>query len=108
MKKRLLLKEKKKISKDCWNLDLAFIKWLKPRLECYLKEGGKVIDLEHYAFEYKDNIMSQKEIIERMLEILDSYNEYEPFYFHEEGKESYALMAELLELWALVFPVMWW
>ena len=108
MKKRQILKEKKKIHNDCWNLDHAFLKWLKPRLKDYLKCAGKTVDLDFYVFEFRDKKMTQKEIIERMIEILELYDDYNIYYFGNDCKESTAYTNELLELWKTVFPVMWW
>lgn len=106
MKKRLINKQKKKIAEDCWDLDLAFYDWLQPRLKCYLKESAGVIDLEYYKFNYKDKVMTQKEIIERMIWLLSQLEVCKNVIFDYDPVLEY--QKELLELWALVFPVMWW
>ena len=41
---------KKKLSEECWDLDLAFLKWLQERLPVYLKEAGQIVDLTYYKF----------------------------------------------------------
>ena len=58
-KRRLILKEKKKISKECWNLDSEFFKWLEIRLKTYLKEAGKYVDLKYYKFAVDDKELNQ-------------------------------------------------
>lgn len=109
MKKRLRLKEKKRISRDCWSLDYAFLDWLKPRIKCYLKEAGKYVDLDYHTFEYNEKTMTQKEILVRMIEILDKYDDTAGFsYFVGTIDESEKLIKELLDLFCLVFPVLWW
>lgn len=109
MKKRLTHKQKKKISRDCWNLDLSFYKWLQPRLKCYLKEAGKVIDLDFYKVEYNGKTYTQRECIERMIEILDVYfSKRKVYYFGDDPKETIEIQDELLVLWSKVCHIMWW
>ena len=64
--------KKKKIRRDCWDLDSAFFKWLKERLPVYLKEAGEVVDLEYHKFEFRGKEYTQKEVAE-MLNISQSY-----------------------------------
>ena len=45
--------KKKKISRECWNLNYSFILWLKDRLPIYVKEAGQIVDLEYHIFNYK-------------------------------------------------------
>lgn len=103
-------KEKKisKITKDTWNLDHAFLKWLKPRLKCYYQDASKIIDLEQHKFTFRGATLTQKQIIERMNEILKKYNDRNFYYFSDDATESENYLTELLELWSLVFPTMWW
>lgn len=74
-KKRLALKEKKKITKECWSLDTAFYRWLKEHLTVYLRDAGKFIDLEYVKFEIDGKEYTQLELIQAMLVILDSIEE---------------------------------
>ena len=52
---------KKKLSKECWDLDLAFLKWLQERLPVYLKEAGQIVDLTYYKFTYNNIEYTQKD-----------------------------------------------
>ena len=100
MSKKNSLK-KKKIRKDCWDLDVSFIYWLKERLPVFLRDASSVVDLNYRKFIYKDKEYTQEEIIKRMIELInlmgDDYVFSDPAYIDE-----------LLDLWKLVFPRMWW
>ena len=63
MKKKTI--NKKKISKECWDLDSAFLKWLKEHLIVYLKEASKVVDLNWHKFQYKGEELTQEQIIKK-------------------------------------------
>ena len=106
-KKRLVLKEKKKLSKECWSLDVSFYKWLKEHLKVYLKDAGNIVDLEYHKFEVDGAEYTQLEIIETMLAILDSIEELGVFdwAFHEDLKR---MTSDLCKLWAIILPAMWW
>lgn len=93
--------KKKKIRKDCWNLDVSFIHWLKERLPVYLKDASSVVNLNCSKITYKDKEYTQEEIIKRMIELI---NLIEDDYIFSES----AYVDELLDLWKLVFRKMWW
>ena len=62
--------KKRQISRDCWDLEYTFFKWLEERLPVYLKEGGAFVDLEYHKFEFRGKEYTQKELIERMIHLL--------------------------------------
>ena len=71
MKKKTI--NKKKISKECWDLDSAFLKWLKEHLIVYLKEASKVVDLNWYKFQYKGEELTQEQIIKKNINSSQQY-----------------------------------
>lgn len=91
--------KKKRIRRDCWNLDFAFYQWLKERLPIYLKDAGRIIDLEYFKLEFRGKEYTQKELIERMIELLHFVDDYDLDLV--KGKE-------VLEIWAMIAPAMWW
>lgn len=117
-KRRLILKEKKKISKECWNLDYEFFKWLDIRLKTYLKDANKVVDLLYSRFDVNGEQLTQKDIIERMIVLLDEIKKidnYEESYdiqtvenYKELDKLYKDKIKELCNLWGIVLPSMWW
>lgn len=103
MKKNTI--KKKKISKDCWCLDFAFIQWLRERLPVYLREAGQIVNLEYHKFTYKDKEYTQKELIEIMIRDINTIvNDF----FWDSKAEGYDTYKEIFEIWAIVAPAMWW
>lgn len=94
--------KKRKISRDCWSLDYAFFDWLRERLPVYLKEADKCVNLEYHKFEFRDKEYTQKELIERLIHLL-RVMEIEPTL-----EQQYEDEKEILEIWAVVAPAMWW
>ena len=118
-KKRLVLKEKKKLTKECWSLDIAFYKWLREHLTVYLRDAGKMVDLEYHKFEVDGAEYSQLEIIKAMLTILDSIEELGAFDWavpegttmeevQENQEDLKRMTSDLCTLWAIILPAMWW
>lgn len=102
-KKRLRKIEEKKIYKECYDLDYSFIKWLNIRLKIYLKGASNIIDLTFYKFEFNGKIYTQEELIKKMIKLSDEILLAD---FHDE--DCYKKIDDLLEIWKLVFHVMWW
>lgn len=96
--------DRRKLHKDCWNLDYAFIKWLNQHLIVFKKDASKIVDLEYYKFEYHGQELTQLQIIDKLIrlttEILVSSDMWE--------QSCCDKVNEVLELWKLVFPTMWW
>ena len=94
--------KKRKISQDCWSLDTAFYDWLRERLPIYLKEAGAFVNLEYHKFTFRDKEYTQKELVERMIYLLRRAEvEYDLTKQFDEEQE-------VLEIWAIVAPAMWW
>lgn len=102
--KRLNNRLKRKISKECWNLDYSFIKWLNQHLKVYLKDADKIVDLDYHKFTYNEKEWTQREIIERLIfltdQLLIDYSDLNDFW------KEYT--TQMLDLWKVVFPAMWW
>lgn len=96
--------KKKKIKEECWNIDYSFIQWLRPRLEIFKEDAGKVIDLEFHKFEYKDIEYSQLELLDRMIEL----STYLEDHYYDCEPEIITMTYELLDLFSLTFRSLWW
>lgn len=103
-KKRLRTIKNNKISKECWNLDYSFVKWLNEHLKVYKKEASKIVDLEYHTFEYRGRKYTQLEIIDRMIFLSDELM----FYYYDWGDFYKEYIEQLLDLWKIVFEAMWW
>ena len=86
-----------------WNLNSEFIHWLNYWMKEYLKNASKIVDLEFHEFKYLGKIMTQKEVIERIIELTDKYID-EEFCI----KEDVETIDEVFDLFNLVFWNMWW
>ena len=102
MKKKTI--NKKKISKECWCLNHTFLVWLEEHLKVYLKEASKIVDLNYHKFIYKNEELTQEEIIRKMLLLLDQIRGKDAW----DGDEYLDKCSEILDLWKLVFHSMWW
>ena len=96
--------DKRKLHKECWDLDWAFVKWLQQHLIIFKKDASKIVDLEYYKFEYKGEELTQLQIIDKLIrlttEVIVAYDLWDETCLKQ--------LDEILDLWKLVFPVMWW
>ena len=94
---------KKKLSEECWDLDLAFLKWLQERLPVFLKDAGQIVDLTYYKFTYNNIEYTQKDLITHMIELVNEAIDMDMY------DEKYSVIVdEILDLWKMVFYCMWW
>ena len=60
--------------RETWSLDHYFAEWLYSHLKMYLKEAGKVTDLEsEEKYDIDGKKYNQRQAIERILELLEFY-----------------------------------
>ena len=94
---------KKKLSKECWDLDLAFLKWLQEHLPVYLKDAEQIVDLTYYKFTYNNIEYTQKDLIIHMIKLVNEAIDMDMY------DEKYSVIVdEILDLWKMVFHCMWW
>ena len=98
--------KKKKISKECWNLNYSFILWLKERLPVYVEEASKVVNLEYHKFNFRGEEYTQLQLINKMIELVNYLTEDEKYF--NLTQESSEKTEELLEIFKLVFTTLWW
>ena len=98
--------KKRKLAEECWNLDYAWIVWLNKRLPIYLDGAKDYVDLEFHKFDYKGKTYTQREVIERMIKLASSLVENERYF--DLAEDSWNDTKELLDLWALAAPSLWW
>ncbi len=91
--------------RETWNLDYSFYLWLYERLKMYLEISP--VDLNFHTFKIGKEKLTQKECIERMIEgcairIKDNR------YFGELTEDEEKKIDDVLKIWAVVCPAMWW
>lgn len=96
---------KRKIKKECWNLDKEFLKWVNEHYKVYLKDASKIVDLDFYKFNYKGQELSQKELIEKVIDISD---ELLKDYFNCDLDKVTSLKDELYDIMKIIHFTMWW
>lgn len=89
--------------RETWNLDFSFHLWLYERLKRYVEVC--CVNLEYHKFSYHGEEYTQKQLIDMMLERLEfsfkpEYNDYD--------EKQFKYVSEIEEIWAIVFPAMWW
>lgn len=88
--------------RETWNLNHMFIEWL----YCHLKMYNKVniIDTTFYKFEWQGKEITQQEAIDLLIKACRKYlkdvDEDHPEYFKE--------VCDLMPLWGMILPHMWW
>lgn len=95
--------KKYKIKRECWDLDRAFLIWLRERLPVYLHDADRFVDLNFHKFTYHEKEYTQRELIVRMIHLLDSISAD-----NIDFDDEYNSINEVLEIWSLVFHTMWW
>lgn len=96
-------KVSKKIHKQCWNLNTEFLNWLRKRLPVYLEDAGEFVDLTFHKWEYKGELLTQEQLIQRMIKNLELEEKY-----YEFDTQCDVAVKEILEIWSLIFHAMWW
>ena len=99
--------KRKKISKECWNLDYELVKWLNEHLKVYKEEASKIVDLEFYKFHYKKKEYTQLQILNRLIEITDYLLDVD--YFENSNVELINKNKdEMYDLLKIVHWQLWW
>ena len=93
-------------SRETWSLDHVFYMWLYERLKMYIEYAGEIVDLNYHKFDFKEKEYTQLELINMMIERLESYFKKEDLFVSSE--EEYEPIKEIGEIWTLVLPAMWW
>ena len=93
-------------SRETWSLDYVFYMWLYERLKMYIEYAGEIVNLNFHKFVYKEKEYTQLELINMMIERLESYLKKEDLFVLSE--EEYEPIKEIGEIWSLVLPAMWW
>ena len=111
---------KRKINRECWNLDNTFYSWLLEHLKVYLKDASIIIDLDYRILTVDDTSLTQREAIEHIIKQIEKilyiknalptgliakgyYASYE-----EINEDFETTLKNAMAWWAQVLPYMWW
>ena len=107
-------------SRETWNLDGTFYRWVYERVKRFVEVGGQIVDLNYHKFTFKGKEYTQLELINMMFERLEYYfdedaldnkvDEYEKqgMSIVEADQKAYEPVVEIGEIWAILLPAMWW
>lgn len=90
--------------RETWSLNYTFYCWLYEHLKMYLDMADPVVDLNYYKFTYKGETKTQKEWIVRMIEYCELYLT-EP---DTTDKEKCKKAKDVVNIWNMLLPCMWW
>lgn len=107
---------KKKIKRECWNLDRSFYSWMLEHLKAYLSTAGKVIDLSEYTFTVDEVTLTQDEAIKFLIQLLERIEYIHDNFYEVSLVKSPREIAEeetqtrklAMAWWAEILPCMWW
>ena len=87
--------------RDTWSMSLTFECWLYEHLMMY-KESTN-INLDFHKFEYKGKTYTQGEMIDKMIELLET-----SLKSSNSSLDEVDTIREIAQMWAVVLPAMWW
>ena len=92
-------------STETWALDTSFYLWLYEHLRMYMDKASDIVNLHFHTFWFKGQSYYQDELIDAMLKRLRFYfsKKYDEF-----NEEHYIYVSEIVEIWSLILPAMWW
>lgn len=91
-----------------WNFDEFFARWLYCYLKDYLKDADKVVDLNYYKFNFENYSYTQKEAIEKILNILKTFIIKKDNIDFKTEKKMYENYQKAIHLFAEILPALWW
>ena len=84
-----------------WNLNTEFIHWVNYWFKEYKK--NTIVDLTFHKFEYNGVLLTQEQVIDKIIDITNHIIEVNDWWEIEDREWE-----EVLDLFKLVFPAMWW
>lgn len=99
---------KTSLKEECWSLDNSLVEWLNEHLKQYYEDASKYVKLDFHKFNYNGEILTQEQIIKRLIEITDFLliDYYDRFGERLELMDKY--LNEMYDLLKLVHWCLWW
>ena len=99
--------------RETWNLDSMFVQWLYSHLMMYKEKASEVIDLEFRTFYWKGKDITQLDAIDIILNASKDYLLADSKYIdnaisYQEREEIYDNFFDVMTLWGMILPYMWW
>lgn len=100
----LKIRDNVDLKEECWNLDLALVKWLNEHLKFFKEDATGIINLEFHTYIYNGKEYTQLEIINRLIELTEELQDVYPIVPDDKGK----MKDEMYDLLKLVHFDLWW
>ena len=89
--------------RETWGMETTFYAWLYERLKMFVEVSN--IQLDYHKFEFKGETYTQEQLINMMLERIEFYFKDN---FNDCDKKQAEYVDEIVQIWAIVLPSMWW
>lgn len=99
-------KKEKLMREECYDLSFSFIEWLNKRLKVYKEDAEKYIDLEYHRIMYKDEEYTMLALLNKMIDLSNKLMDED--YYYDFGPEVDNDTNELLDIFKVIFPYLWW
>lgn len=100
----LKIRDNVDLKEECWNLDLALVKWLNEHLKFFKEDATGIINLEFHTYIYNGKEYTQLEIINRLIELTEELQDVYPIVPDDKEK----MKDEMYDLLKLVHFDLWW
>ena len=100
----LKIRDNVDLKEECWNLDLALVKWLNEHLKFFKEEVNGIINLEYHTYIYNGKEYTQLQIIDRLIELTKELQDINFSIPIDKGK----MKDEMYDLLKLVHFDLWW
>ena len=100
----LKIRDNLDLKEECWNLDLALVKWLNEHLKFFKEDATGIINLEFHTYIYNGKEYTQLEIINRLIELTEELQDVYPIVPDDKEK----MKDEMYDLLKLVHFDLWW
>lgn len=86
--------------RETWDLERSFVEWIYTRVMMYKDCTKDIIDLKFHKIPYKDAEITQKEAIDRILQLSQAYL--------KDDTVNHNAVKDICDLWKEVSYCMWW
>ena len=99
--------------RETWCLDNMFAQWLYSHLMMYKEKASEVVDLEYRVFHWKGKNITQLDAIDIIINASKDYLLVESKYIdntisYQEREKIYDNFSDVMTLWGVILPCMWW
>lgn len=91
--------------REVWNLDYTFYIWLYERLLMYIETADGIIDLDYHKIDFKGKEYTQRQLIQFMIDGCKNRITKNDF---QLTKEEESQIEDIVNIWAIILPTMWW